>query len=79
MPSSSATAEHQFDVAYNSVNHLKKHAIRTVYPLGTYADYILVKDARVAIMRQVVNVDTDGDFVGTIPSDHNMLQAVVHL
>jgi endonuclease/exonuclease/phosphatase family metal-dependent hydrolase len=75
-----ATAEHQLDVAYNSVNHLKRHAIRTAFPLGTYVDYIFTsRDVRVALMRQVVDVDTSGDFVGTIPSDHNMLMVTVHL
>jgi endonuclease/exonuclease/phosphatase family metal-dependent hydrolase len=80
MPSKVATAEHQLDVAYNSVNHLKRHAIRTAFPLGTYVDYIFTsRDVRVALMRQVVDVDTSGDFVGTIPSDHNMLMVTVHL
>lgn len=80
MPAEKAAAEHQVDVMYNSANHFKRHAIRTVFPLGTFTDYVFTSsDVRVAMLRQVVKLDTDGDFVGTITSDHNMMLATVHL
>lgn len=75
-----ATAEHIIDGAYNSFNGFDVTARRTGYPIGTNVDYILVSGAaRVAQWRTVVDVDSARRFVGTIPSDHNLITATVHL
>lgn len=79
-PSSTPTAEHPLDREYNAFNGLEKRARRTAWLVGTRVDYILVsKNVRVAQTRTVVNLNTSGNFVGTIPSDHNLLTASVHL
>lgn len=72
--------EHPLDVEYSSYNGDTRTARRTSYPVGTNADYIYVSPGvRVATWRTVVAVDTNGAFVGTIPSDHNMLATTIHL
>lgn len=75
-----ATAEHVVDGRYNGVNGLARKARLTAYPLGTYIDYVFVSpNVRVASWRTVVRLDATGSFVGTIPSDHNLLQVALHL
>lgn len=79
-PTLTPTAEHAIDREYNSYNNLEARARRTSSLLGTRVDYILVSpDVRVAQTRTVVNVDNERKFVGIIPSDHNLLTAIVHL
>lgn len=79
-PSSTPVAEHALDREYNAYNNLERRARRTAWLVGTRVDYILVsKNVRVAQARTVVDVDTAGNFVGTIPSDHNLLTTIVHL
>lgn len=74
-----ATAEHQIDVEYNSFNALERRARRTAYNVGTSVDQILVSDdVRVAIRQTVVSLDRDRKFVGTIPSDHNLIAATMN-
>ena len=78
--SSMATAEHRIDLEYNTVNAFERLARRSKYPNGYDVDYIWhSKDIRVAVSQVVVNLDTQRQFVGTIPSDHNMLTATIHL
>lgn len=73
-------AEHVIDAAYNSYNGLQRRARRTIWTLGTSVDYILFSPGiRVGETRTVVDLDQNGQFVGTIPSDHNMLVASFHL
>jgi endonuclease/exonuclease/phosphatase family metal-dependent hydrolase len=75
-----AIAENIVDAEYNSFNAYASTARRTSYPIGTNVDYILVsKDVRVSLWRTVVNLDTAGKFAGTIPSDHNLVTATIHL
>jgi endonuclease/exonuclease/phosphatase family metal-dependent hydrolase len=75
-----AIAENRVDAEYNSYNAYASTARRTPFPIGTNVDYILVsKGVRVSLWRTVVNVNTAGQFVGTIPSDHNLVTATVHL
>ncbi len=74
------TAEHVIDAVYNSYNGMERRARRTIWTLGTTVDYIFFSPSvRVGQTRTVVNVDTAGRFIGTIPSDHNMLTASFHL
>lgn len=75
-----ATAEHIFDAQYNSYNGMEKEARLTSYPIGTNIDYVYVSPSiRVAEWRTMVKLDTTGSFVGTIPSDHNLLHVSLHL
>jgi endonuclease/exonuclease/phosphatase family metal-dependent hydrolase len=46
---------------------------------GTYLDYILTTPMRVSEWETVVNLDANGNFIGRIPSDHNMIRATVYL
>jgi hypothetical protein len=80
MPSGSATAEKTVGAFYDSFNGFKRLAkARNDYGNGTYLDYIFTSKMRVAEWRTVVRVDSAGNFVGTIPSDHNMIRATVVL
>lgn len=75
-----ATAEHVAGIEYNSFNGYEENARRTAYPVGTHVDYILASSKlRVAKYQVVVAVDSEGDFSGTIPSDHNQVAATIHL
>jgi endonuclease/exonuclease/phosphatase family metal-dependent hydrolase len=75
-----ATAEHVLDAEYNTFNGFESQARRTSYPVGTSSDYVwTTPEVRVAMWRTVVSLDTDGRFVGTIPSDHNMVSTRIHL
>lgn len=77
---SRGTAEHRIDLEYNSFNGWARTAKRASYPVGTRVDYFVVsKGLRVAEQRTVVNLDTNGQFIGTIPSDHNLITLTVHL
>ena len=65
---------------YDSFNAFKRHAnARNAWGNGTYLDYIFTSKMRVVEWRTVVNVDSSGNFIGTIPSDHNMVKATVQL
>jgi len=78
--SNTATAEHRIDLEYNTVNAFERLARRSKYPNGYDVDYIWHSSkVRVAVSQVVVNLDTQRKFVGTIPSDHNMLIATIHL
>lgn len=75
-----AIAETMIDVEYSSYNDFERKARRTSFPIGTNVDYVLVsRGVRVAQYQTVVDVDSDGRFVGTIPSDHNQVKAIIHL
>ncbi|MGC3994463.1 MAG: hypothetical protein QM779_10210 [Propionicimonas sp.] len=50
------------------------------YKLGAHLDYILTKgDVETTAWKEVINLDSSGDFAGVIPSDHNMVRATVTL
>lgn len=75
-----AIAENIIDAQYNSANHFYRTPPRTKFPIGTHIDYMYVSPGiRVETWREVVSLDEAGNFVGTIPSDHNMIQMQVHL
>ena len=47
---------------------------------GSYIDYIFTsKNRRVQLYENVANIDSSGNRVGAIPSDHNMQFAIVGL
>ncbi len=73
-------AEQAIDVNYNTFNGQGRTARTTKYSVGTHVDYILTRNvARVAQVQTVVNLDRQGRYIGTFPSDHNLLTAWVHL
>lgn len=75
-----AIAENIIDAEYNSANHFSRQAPRTKFAIGTHIDYMYVSPSiRVETWREVVSVDEAGNFIGIIPSDHNMMQMQVHL
>lgn len=80
VPSGTATAEKTINANYDSFNDFRRLAkARNAYGNGTYLDYIFTSKMRVGEWRTAVNVDSSGNFVGTIPSDHNMIRATVQL
>ncbi len=80
LPSSAATAEKTIRANFESFNGFKRKApARNTYGNGTYMDYIFTSRMRTAVWENVVNIDSSGNFVGTIPSDHNMIRADVQL
>jgi len=78
--SNSATVENRIDVGYASANQFSRHALRSKWENGYDVDYIWhSKGVRVGSFQVVVDLDTNGNFMGTIPSDHNMLVSSFHL
>lgn len=74
-----AFVENRINTRYSSYNDFKRKAPRLGHINGTYLDYILVSPMRVSEWETVVKVDSSGRFVGTIPSDHNLVRATVWL
>lgn len=72
-------AENRIDAQYFTINEYKKAAMRGNYATGVMLDQIFVSPMRVSEWQTVVDVDSSGHFVGTIPSDHNMIRATVYL
>lgn len=76
----SPIAEHVIDLQYNSYNGMERRARRTVWPLGTHVDYLMVsRGVAVPRMQMGLRLDQEGYFLGTIPSDHNLISALVQL
>jgi endonuclease/exonuclease/phosphatase family metal-dependent hydrolase len=46
---------------------------------GTYLDHIMTTPMRVSEWETVANLDSNGNFIGEIPSDHNMIRATIYL
>jgi endonuclease/exonuclease/phosphatase family metal-dependent hydrolase len=74
-----AFVEKRIRTEYSSTNGMERKARKLPYINGTYLDYILVTPMRVSEWETVVKVDSRGRFIGTIPSDHNMVRATVWL
>lgn len=80
-------AGNRINIAYNSVNQLERKARRygsdpaqNNTRNGAYNDYILSSPMYVSEFEQVVHVDqTTGEFIGVIPSDHNLIRASLWL
>jgi endonuclease/exonuclease/phosphatase family metal-dependent hydrolase len=70
-------AEQRIRTYLKTVNKFKRTAPRdTTAPM---IDQIFVSSMRVAEYEVVAKLDSAGRFVGTIPSDHNMIRATVYL
>jgi len=75
----SAFVENRVRTNYSTYNDYKRNAPRFSYDNGTQLDFIFVTKMRVSEWETVVKVDSSGRFIGTIPSDHNMVRATVWL
>lgn len=76
---SGAIVEKRIHTNYSSYNGFARRAPRFGYINGTYIDYIFVTKMRVSEWETVVRIDSAGRFIGTIPSDHNLIRATVWL
>jgi endonuclease/exonuclease/phosphatase family metal-dependent hydrolase len=64
----------------NSFNGFARHAKgNRTWDNGSYIDYMLTTPMRVAEWETVAQLDSNDDFVGVIPSDHNMVRMTVYL
>lgn len=70
-------AENRVRTQLKTVNKLKRKAPVDYTP--PLIDQIFVSKMRVASYEVVAKLDGSGRFVGTIPSDHNMIRATVYL
>ncbi|MGV0110477.1 fibronectin type III domain-containing protein [Arthrobacter sp. CP30] len=80
-PSMAATAEKRINAHLNSWNGFESISRAAGDPAanGTYIDYIFTSKMRVSEWETVATLDANGNYAGTIPSDHNMLVAKVGL
>ncbi len=75
-----AFVEKRINTSYASYNMYTRKARNFPGQLtGSNPDYIFVTPMRVSEYETVVNVDSSGRWIGTIPSDHNMIRATVWL
>lgn len=68
----------------NSINYFKEKPQRVggAYKLGSYLDYILVSSPRIRVLEWktvVGRLDSAGRFADVIPSDHQLVRAVIVL
>jgi hypothetical protein len=74
------TVEKRIDTWLNSFNDFVRVAKGNhAWDNGSYIDYMLTTPMRVSEWRTVAELDADDNFVGVIPSDHNMIRMTVHL
>lgn len=74
-----ATVEKRVRSDLSSYNGFQRTAPGFDYINGTYLDYVMTTPMRVSEWETVARLDSSGRFVGTIPSDHNMVRATVWL
>ncbi len=75
-----ATVETRIRTYLNSFNGFKRAApAHPTWVNGTNIDYILTTGLRVSEFETVAKLDSAGNFVGVIPSDHNMIRATIYL
>ncbi|MGV8907726.1 MAG: endonuclease/exonuclease/phosphatase family protein [Propionicimonas sp.] len=74
-----AFVEKRIRTNFSTFNDFKRKAPSFSYANGTQLDFIFVTKMRVSEWETVVKVDSNNQFVGTIPSDHNMVRADVWL
>ncbi|MFT3889716.1 MAG: fibronectin type III domain-containing protein [Arachnia sp.] len=73
---SGATVKKRINTHFSSHNGWQRVAPQKSWINGIYLDYIWTsKGIEVPEWETVVKVDKNGKFIGTIPSDHNMLRA----
>ena len=78
-----ATAEVMKNAEYNTFNGFKqalgKTSVVSPRALGSHIDYIYTSKMRVSKWEQVINIDSNGNLQGIIPSDHNMIMATAEV
>jgi endonuclease/exonuclease/phosphatase family metal-dependent hydrolase len=75
-----ATVEQRYRTYLNSFNGFRRLApAHPTWVNGTNIDYILTTGLRVSEFETVAKLDSAGNFVGVIPSDHNMIRATIYL
>ncbi|MDR1853155.1 MAG: fibronectin type III domain-containing protein [Propionibacteriaceae bacterium] len=76
-----ATVEHRIRTNCNSFNDFNRHVnCHTTWVNGTYLDYIFTSPGvRVPEWETVFNLDSGGNIIGQIPSDHTMIRATTVL
>jgi endonuclease/exonuclease/phosphatase family metal-dependent hydrolase len=75
-----ATVENRIRTNFASYNGFRRLAPSVGWINAANIDYILTSPGvRVAEWETSVNIDADGNFIGRIPSDHNLLRATVQL
>jgi endonuclease/exonuclease/phosphatase family metal-dependent hydrolase len=72
-------AEKRINANMFTINLFHRKAMQGNYSTGVMVDQIFVTPMRVSEWETVVKVDSAGRFIGTIPSDHNMIRATVYL
>jgi hypothetical protein len=73
-----ATAVNEEYFTLNNFANGPKDYVSRGYKLGAHLDYILVKgNVRTTAWKEVMNLDSGGNFAGVIPSDHNLVRATV--
>jgi endonuclease/exonuclease/phosphatase family metal-dependent hydrolase len=71
------SAEKLVDADLKTVNNLSRTAPRRANP--ALIDHLFVSPMRVSQWQVAANLDAAGRFIGTIPSDHNLVRATVYL
>ncbi len=75
-----AIVQHRIRTNFDSWNNYERVAKHDDYVNGTYLDYIFTSPGiGVPEWETVVDIDSDNKFIGTIPSDHNMIRATTTL
>ena len=75
-----AIVQHRIRTNFDSWNDFERLARHDDYFNGTYLDYIFTSPGiGVPEWETVVDIDSDNKFIGTIPSDHNMIRATTTL
>lgn len=75
-----ATVENRIRTNFATYNGFRRTAPSVSWVNASNIDYIFTSPGvRVAEWETAVNVDADGNFVGRIPSDHNLVRATVEL
>jgi endonuclease/exonuclease/phosphatase family metal-dependent hydrolase len=73
-------ADRRVSTWLNSFNGFVRHAKgNRSWDNGSYIDYMLTTPMRVAEWETVARLGSNDDFVGVIPSDHNMVRMTVYL
>jgi endonuclease/exonuclease/phosphatase family metal-dependent hydrolase len=73
-------ADRRISTWLNSFNGFVRHAKgNRSWDNGSYIDYMLTTPMRVAEWETVARLDSNDDYVGIIPSDHNMVRMTVYL
>jgi endonuclease/exonuclease/phosphatase family metal-dependent hydrolase len=73
-------ADRRVSTWLNSFNGFVRHAKgNRDWDNGSYIDYMLTTPMRIAEWETIARLDSNGDFVGVIPSDHNMVRMTVYL